>query len=195
MPRLTDQCAGEVRVEMAKPGFALVDRPSFFDDELFLRLQRNRTVLAFNSKRWWRFPQLARYGCWLEGLLQASLPEEAVSLASLEFRHEQAGTQDSEVDNLHADGGYIRTVYTLFGESTIYRHAGIERPVPDGQTLLLTAQNRTRALRIPCTLHRRPGGGSERAVIVCSFEPRLEQGQMADVYRQVVQKQSPRRRE
>jgi hypothetical protein len=50
----------------------------------------------------------------------------------------------------------------------------------------MTAQNRARALRIPCTLHRRPGAGPERAVVVCSFEPRAEQAEPANVYREAV---------
>ena len=32
-----------------------------------------------------------------------------------------------------------------------------------------------RAMRVRCTLHRRPGAGPECAVIVCSFEPGVEQ--------------------
>ena len=60
----------------------------------------------------------------------------------------------------------------LYGPTTVYRDGRAERSVPDGQTLLMTAQDRTKAVRVPCTLHRRPGAGPERAVIVCSFERR-----------------------
>src|SRR5262249_24485482 len=97
----------------------------------------------------------------------------------------RAGIVDEEVDRLHMDGSYIRTVHTLYGPTTIYREGKEEWPVPDGQTLLMTAQNRTRAVRVPCTLHRRPGPGPDRAVLVCSFEPRQDQPHLANVYRQV----------
>ena len=126
----------------------------------------------------------------MEGLLGAALPEEAVSLASLEFRHEPAGLEDPEVDRLHADGSYIRSVCTLYGPGTVYRDGREERPVPDGQTLLMTAMDRARAVGVPCTLHRRPGSGPERAVVVCSFEPRLEQLTRGDVYREVAEAHS-----
>jgi hypothetical protein len=46
-------------------------------------MKKTRTVLPSHDKRWWRFPPLARYACWLEALLGEALPEEAVSLASL----------------------------------------------------------------------------------------------------------------
>ena len=59
--------------------------------------------------------------------------------------------------------------------------------MPDGHTLLMTALGRARAVRLPCTLHRRPGAGPERAVVVCSFEPRPEQQPLASVYWQVAQ--------
>ena len=157
---------------MVGRGFTLVDTPRFLDDGLFLRLHRSRTVLPFDSKRWCKYPQLARYAGLLGGLLDEALPEESVSLASLEFRHEPAGTEDREVDRLHADGSYIRTVYTPYGPTTIYRDGKAELSVPPGQTLLMTAMDRARAMRVPCTLHRRPGAGPERAVIVCSFEAR-----------------------
>ena len=77
--------------------------------------------------------------------------------------------------------------------TTVYREGEVERPVPDGQTLLMTAQDRTRATRVPCTLHRRPGAGPERAVVVCSFEPRREDAALTNVYRQVVQAPRARR--
>jgi hypothetical protein len=164
-----------VRREMRARGFTLLDTPSFCNDILFVRLKKTRLVLPPHDKRWRRFPQLARYGCWLEDLLGEALPDEAVSLASLEFRHEPAGYQDPQVDRLHADGSYLRAVYSLYGEPTLYREEGVERPVPHGQTLLMTALGRARAVHVPCTLHRRPGAGPERAVIVCSFEPPTEQ--------------------
>src|SRR5262249_25537648 len=74
------------------------------------------------------------------------------------------------------------------------RDGDAQRPVPRGQTLLMTAMDRARALGVPCTLHRRPGPGPERAVIVCSFEPRPEQPQPPNVYRCVAQTQEPRSR-
>jgi len=177
--------ASVLRQDMRGRGFTLVGTPVFFDDGVLPRLTRARTVLPSHAKLWWKFPQLARYACWLEGLLREALPEEAVSLKSLEYRHEREGLVSEDVDGLHADGGYIRSVFTLYGASTIYRHRGTEQPVPDGLTLLMTAQDRTRALRVPCTLHRRPGAGPERAVIVCSFGPRPVQPELAEVYRQV----------
>jgi hypothetical protein len=87
------------------------------------------------------------------------------------LRHEPAGAEDKEVDKLHADGSYLRSVYTVYGPTTIYRDGKLEHAVPSEQTLLMTAIDRARAMRIRCTLHRRPGAGPERAVIVCSFEP------------------------
>src|SRR5262245_35718991 len=86
MPRQTSTWVSRVRLEMLERGFSLVDTPSFLDDGLFRRLKRSKTVLPFHSKRWWNYPQLARYGCWLEWLLGEALPEESVSLAALEFR-------------------------------------------------------------------------------------------------------------
>jgi hypothetical protein len=172
---------------MTGRGFALVDTPPCFGGDLLLRMKRTRTVLPAHDKRWWRFPPLARYACWLEALLGAVLPDEAVSLTSLEYRHEPAGSEDLEVDCLHADGSYLRSVWTLYGPATIYRDKGVERPVPDGQTLLMTAMDRARAVRLPCTLHQRPGAGPERAVIVCSFEPRPEQSPLASLHQEVAQ--------
>jgi hypothetical protein len=160
---------------MLERGFALVNTPRFFDDDLLRRLSGSTTVLPFHGQRWWRFPQLARYVCWLERLLGEALPKESVALTALEFRHERASYADREVDRLHADGSYIRSVYTLYGPTTIYRDGRMELSVPRGQTFLMTAQDRARAVRVPCTLHRRPGAGSERAVIVCSFEPHTGQ--------------------
>jgi hypothetical protein len=177
---------------MLERGFSLVDTPSFLDDGLFRRLKRSKTVLPFHSKRWWKYPQFARYGCWLEWLLGEALPEESVSLAALEFRHELPGSEDQEVDRLHADGSYIRTVFTPFGPTTVYRDGDAERSAPHGQTLLMTALDRARAIHVPCTLHRRPGAGPERAVIVCSFEPRQDELRQANVVRQVADTYRPR---
>ncbi len=64
LPLLTKPVAEEVRLEMVERGFALVDTPAFCDAGLVLRLKRQKTVLPYHSKRWWKFPQLARYGCW-----------------------------------------------------------------------------------------------------------------------------------
>jgi hypothetical protein len=171
---------------MTGRGFALVDTPPSSGDRLLPRLSGGRTVLTVHDKRWRRLPRLACYAAWLEGLLGEALPEEAVALASLELRHEPAGSEDPEVDRLHADGSYVRSVYTLYGPATIYRDGAVERPVPDGQTLLMTALGRARAVRVPCTLHRRPGAGPERALVVCSFEPRTGQAPPANAYREVV---------
>lgn len=191
MTRRSAPCVVGVREQLANRGFALVDTPSFVDDGRLLRLKAARMVLPFYAKGWRQFPQLARYAYWLERLLGEALPEEAVSLTSLEFRHEPAGSEDEEVDRLHADGSYIRSVLTLYGPATIYREKGVERPVPDGQTLLLTAMERARAFRVPCTLHRRPGPGPERAVIVCSFEPHSQQPLLERVHQKVVQTHRP----
>jgi hypothetical protein len=193
MPRLTGKCVAGVRLDMKERGFAVVATPRFFDDDLFLRLRRSRTVLPTHSKRWWKYPQLARYACWLEDLLGKSLPEEVLSLAKLEFRHEPAGSVDGEADRLHADGSYLRSVCTLFGPTTVYRAGEAERSVPEGQTLLMTAQDRARAVGMPCTLHRRPGAGPERAVVVCTLELCQEQPEQAHVYRQVAPRHRPRK--
>jgi hypothetical protein len=174
VPRQNGRLAGRVRLEMSSRGFALVDTPRFFDDGLLVRLQRGRTVIPFHSPRWRQFPQLARYGRWLEALLAQALPGETLALVTLEFRHEPAGTTDPEVDRLHADGSYLRSVCTPYGRPTVYHDGTAEHPVPGGQTLLMTATGRARAVGLPCTLHRRPGPGPERGVIVCSFEPRRE---------------------
>jgi hypothetical protein len=190
--RLIEPCVARVRREMSEPGFTLVDTPSLFDESLSFRLRKTRLVMESDGKRWWKYPQLARYGCWLESLLSKALPEESLSLASLEYRHEPAGSVDEEVDRLHADGSYLRSVFTLYGPATIYREGDEQRSVPEGQTLLMTALDRARALHVPCTLHRRPGAGPERAVIVCSFEPRQEAPQRANVYCQVVSSHRPR---
>lgn len=168
-------------------GFALADTSPFFGERLRPRFRRRRMVLSGHDKRWWRFPELARYACWLEAMLGQALPEETVCLTCLEFRHEPAGCEDREVDRLHADGSYLRSVWTLYGPATIYRDGGIDRQIPLGQTLLMTAMGRARAVGLRCTLHRRPGAGPERAVIVCSFEPGLKQLPLRSLYREVTQ--------
>jgi hypothetical protein len=137
-----DQHTDLVRLAMTTRGFALVDTPPFFDVELFLRLKRRRTVVLPHGRRCRQFPQLVRYGSWLEALLGAALPEEAVALESVELRHEPQGFADPEVDRLHADGPYVRSVLTLYGPATIYRDGKSELPVPAGQTLLMTAFGR-----------------------------------------------------
>ncbi len=173
MPKVRRREADEVRRTVAGPGFALADTPPFFKGESFPGLTKLRATLSRGGADWLRFPQLAGYAAWLEELLTAALPEERLSLVMMEFRREPAGYTDKSVDRLHADGSYLRTVYTLYGAPTIYRDGAAERPVPRRQTLLMTAMGRAKALRVPCTLHRRPGAGPERAVIVCAFEPRL----------------------
>src|SRR5262245_59722813 len=114
----------ELQIAMSERGFLLVDTPPFFEGGLSRKCTKSRTLLSIDSKRSWRFPELARYGCWLEELLRLALPEEAVSLTSLEYRHERAGLVNAEVDGLHADQGYIRSVFTLYGPATIYRFGG-----------------------------------------------------------------------
>lgn len=193
MPRPAGPCVDPVRVDMLERGFSLVHTPRYFDDDLFLRLGRTRTVLPFHDPRWRKLPQLARYACWLEALLRQALAEESLCLASLEYRQEPAGAVDNEVDRLHADGSYLRSVYTPYGRTTVYRDRRVERSVPCGQTLLMTALDRARARGVPCTLHRRPGVGPERAVIVGSFEPCREQPLRADVYRRASQPHDKRR--
>jgi hypothetical protein len=186
-PHLTGKRIGEARLQLLEQGFVSVRTPWFFDTGVLLRVRRRRTSLPANSQRWWKFPELARYGSWVEQLLQAALPEEQLCLAELEFRHEPAGSVDLDVDQWHVDGSYIRSVYTLCGPPTIYRDGGTDVPVPEGHTLLMTAFDRSRRLRIPATLHRRPGAGPERTVIVCSFEPCTEQLQQAPIYRRAAQ--------
>jgi hypothetical protein len=174
VPRLTRSCVSWVRRDMTGCGFALVATPACFGGRLFHRLWETRTVLPAPDSRWRRYPRLACYACWLEALLERALPEEALSLKYLDYRREPAGYEDPEVDQLHGDGSYLRTVCTLDGPATIYRVGGAERPVPEGRTLLMTATGRARAVGLPCTLHRRPGAGPQRPLIVCSFEPRAE---------------------
>jgi hypothetical protein len=192
LPQPNSKCIGSVRLDMLVRGFSLVSTPSFFDDDLFPRLTRRKTVLSYHAKRWWKYPQLARYACWLERLLNGALPEEHLALAYLEFRNEPAGYTEFIVDRLHVDGSYIRSVCTLDGPTTIYQDGSEERSVPQGQTLLMTAIERSRVLDIPGTLHCRPGAGPERTVIVCSFEPRPEQPQLASLSRHAAQPQRVR---
>jgi hypothetical protein len=97
MPWLTDALVAQVRLEMAGRGFALIGTPPFFDGDLGNRLRRCRTTLPYHAKRWRQFPQLARYGWWLEELLGQAMPDEGVALSSLEFRREPAGSIDEEV--------------------------------------------------------------------------------------------------
>jgi hypothetical protein len=175
-PRPAGPVIGAVRLGMVGRGFALVTTPRFFGDGL-LRFKKSVSLWPFHSCRWGKFPELARYGRWLELLLNRALPEELVSLADVGFRYEPAGAVSKDVDILHADGYYIRSTCALYGAATIYRDAGAELSVPCGQTLLMTATGRARAVHVPCTLHRRPGAGPERAVIVCSFESRTIGGE------------------
>jgi hypothetical protein len=165
---------------MTDPGFVVVDTTRFFERRPFCAPGPGPTSLPFHAKQWRRFPELARYACWLEALLAAALPEESAPLAVLEYRHEQAGFADAEVDRLHADGSYVRAVCPLFGPATVFRDGDTLRPVPLYHTLFMTATDRARARGVSCTLHRRPGAGPERAVIVCSYAPRPEQSQLAN---------------
>ena len=180
MPRPDSKIVGRVRLGMTGRGFDSVATPEVFDEVLLREVKTGRMVLYGDCGRWWKFPRLAGYGCWLEHLLDAALPEEQLRLSELEVRHEPAGSLDEKIDRLHADGSYLRSVCTLFGPTTIYRDADKELSVPCGHTLLMTAMDRARARRVRCTLHRRPGLGPERAVIVCSFEPRAEQPRKSD---------------
>lgn len=184
--RSLTELVGPVRQGMQGPGHCCVEAPCLFDRGQHGQLRRHRTILSPDSPQWHRFPELARYVCWLEALLGEALPQECLGLASLEHRHERAGLVDEAVDRLHADGSYVRAVYTLYGRPTLYRDGTNERPVPDGQTLLMTAMSRARALRIPCTLHRRPGPGPARALIVCSFEPRAQLPDLPCLYWDIV---------
>jgi hypothetical protein len=172
IPSLAGHLIGRVRLEMLGRGFAPVATPPFSDDGQLLQLLRSSAALSPRGNRWLRFPALVRYSRWLERLLVRALPEESLGLSDLELRLEPAGYEDEQVDKLHADGSYLRSVWTVYGPTTIYRDGDAERPVPFGHTLLMTAMARARAIGVRCTLHRRPGAGPERAVIVGSFEPR-----------------------
>jgi hypothetical protein len=194
MPRLTGKLVTGVRREMLGRGFTVVKTPRLFDESLFFRMGKGTRVLRFDSKLWWKLRQLAQYACWLEDLLDRALPEEPLSLAALDFRQESAGSKSQETDRWHADGSYLRSVCTLYGLTTVYRGGDAERSVPKEQTLLMTAGDRARALGLPCTLHRRPGSGPERAVIVCTFMPYREELQPTNIYRLAAQTLNPRRR-
>lgn len=190
---MSHELSHRVRQQMLGRGFSLVKTPRFFDGGEPARLRSRRTVLPFCDARWWKCPELARYACWLERLLLTALPEEPGLLASLEFRHEPADSVDEQVDRLHADGSYLRSVYALFGPATVYRDGDALHPVPPGRTLLMTGMDRARAVGVPCTLHRRPGAGPERSVVVCSFEPRPEETRLPDNYRRVTEAHAPHR--
>ncbi len=194
MRPLSGEVIDRVRREMLGRGFSLVETPSFSHESLQNRWNQRSSLLLFSSKHWMKYPHLARYACWLEDLVTRALPEEKLSFIGLEFRREPAGHVNREVDRLHADAAYLRAVYTLYGASTIYRENRQEFPVPEGRTLLMTAQDRTRAVRIPGTLHRRPGPGPERAVLVSTFQPRSEEDEAVKIYRQAAA-QKPRRRD
>src|SRR5947208_1321406 len=99
MPRRIGTHVGSVRRDMLGRGFTLVDTPRFFDG-LRPRLRKSWTMRPFHCRRWWKFPALTEYGCWLEQLLIEALPDEMLALAALEFRHEPAGYVDEEVDRL-----------------------------------------------------------------------------------------------
>jgi hypothetical protein len=170
---------------MTGPGFALVDTRRFFGEGSFRGFKKRNLVLPYYSDNWHKYPQFGRYTHWLEQLLRRALPEESVSFVDLEFRYERAGLVAEEVDRLHADGSYIRSAYALYGPTTVYCDGDEQTSVPDGETLLMTAFARARPAGVPCTLHRRPGPGPERAVIVCSFAPRPQEPQLPNLYRHV----------
>lgn len=163
-----------VREDMHGRGFTLVETPRFFGHDSLPGPRKGAHLRPDDRKGWRKFPGLAQYRGWLERILRDALPDEPLSLASLEFRHEAAGTEEDEVDRWHVDGSYLRTVFTLYGPATIYREGRAERSVPGGRTLVMTAMDRARALGVHCTLHRRPGAGPERAVLIGSFVPRPE---------------------
>lgn len=158
-----------LRTELLEKGFALLPTPRLHVDEALPRGKKDRILAPFFSRRSERFPELARYGRWLDSLLRQALPEECLGLDTLEYRFERAKLVIDEVDKLHADGGYIRSLYTLAGPPTVYLHARKEHIVPFGRTLVITAFGRARKVRVPCTLHRRPGSGIERTLIVGTF--------------------------
>ena len=169
-PPLGEYAAQAARQEMLDRGFALVKTPRCVANCSSARL--NGSVTLRSLTRDCRFPALTRYGLWAESLIRNALPEEYVCLTALELRHEAASHTDKQIDRLHADGSYIRSVFTLHGPSTIYRAGKTQRSVPFGTTIFMTAIGRARTIGVPCTLHRRPGRRMERTVIVCSFKPR-----------------------
>ena len=170
---LAGRLVRRVRLEMLGRGFVTVDTAAFAGDGLLREFNSRRIILRSVRRRSGKFPHLVRYGGWLERLLAEALPEESLYLAEIDFRHEPAGTEEKEVDSLHADGSYLRSVCTLYGPTTIYREGCVEVAAQAGYTLLMTAMDRARALGVRCTLHRRPGAGPERALIVCSFERQM----------------------
>src|SRR5262249_20868297 len=151
---LDDDSVSRVRREMLGRGFALVGTALDFESAMARAQKSVRTILASNSKHWWKFPQLADYAHRLERLLCAALPAETLALSDSELRHEPAGEEDEEVDRLHVDGAYLRSVCTLYGPTTIYFEGKVEHAVPFGQTLLMTALARARAMCVRGTLHR-----------------------------------------
>jgi hypothetical protein len=179
-PHEVGDLADPVRMEMMERGFTLVPTPLSLETRAFLESRTSRFVKPFDGRPWRPLPALSEYARWLEELLRTALPDEPVALAALELRHERAGSSDASADRLHVDGSYIRSVYTHHGPATIYRDGKTEQCVPAGRTLLMTAMNRARSIGQPCTLHRRPGPGPERAVIVCSFEPTPEHRPQSD---------------
>jgi hypothetical protein len=168
-PEVIEEPGCALRARMRREGFALVTTPPIRLSPTLIRGRKNRVLTSLDSRCSWRFPELVNYGEWLQRLIQQTLPEERLQLGTLEFRFERGGLVDKEVDRIHADGGYIRSLHLLWGLSTFYRNGKIEQIVPKGQTLLMTAMDRARKLHVPCTLHRRPEANSERALIVCSF--------------------------
>jgi hypothetical protein len=160
---------GSLRAQMHGPGYASVSGPSVQISDVLSRGKKNRVLTPFGSRQTLRFPELAQYGLWLESLVQEALWEEGLQLHSLEYRFEREGLADETVDKIHVDGGYIRSVYSLLGQPTVFMAAKEEQVVSPGQTFVMTAFERARQVRVPCTLHRRPGGNSERALIVCTF--------------------------
>ncbi len=153
-------------------GFALVPTPLCPGDHLLKELKGARTAPRPGSKRWSRFPHLHRYRCWLERLLVQALPEETLRLVDLDVRHEPAGSANPLVDKLHADGLYVRSVWTLYGPTTIYRDGRAEplrpaRPnfVDDGHG---PRKGTRSALHAPPPSRRGTGTSRDR-VLVCEF--------------------------
>ena len=150
-------------------GFSLVDTPPFFGDGLPSVLVSTGWCYRSKTSVGGRSPELARYTFWLETILVEALPEESLCMTSVEFRHEPAGLEDREVDRLHADGSYLHSVWTLYGPATIYRDGRIEKPVPNGQTLLMTAIESCRkpfARALPCTgVRSKTGAGGDRLLV------------------------------
>ena len=117
-----------------------------------------------------------------EALIRA---EVLAAQAEVQMRYRQINDLLRSASIRAAESSRIALAAYREGGTDLLKLLDAELPVPRGQTLLLTALDRARALRLHCTLHRRPGAGPERAVIVGSFEPRLHDPQPAPVYRQV----------